>query len=58
MFEKSAGIAAFISPPAFLGVSSVPIAIAVALVRIDVDRIVALVDFLPVIGFVPFVGGD
>ena len=55
MFEESAGIAAFISPSAFLGVSSVAIAISVALVRIDVDRIVALVDFLPVIGFVPFV---
>ena len=57
MFQESAGIAAFISPSAFLGVSSVAIAISVALVRIDVDRIVALVDFLPVIGFVPFVWG-
>ena len=57
MFQESAGIAAFISPSAFLGVSSVAIAISFALARIDVDRIVALVDYLPVIGFVPFVWG-
>ncbi len=53
----SAGIAAFISPQAFIGVSSIAIVVSVVLARIDVSQIAAMVDYLPVIGFVPFIWG-
>lgn len=56
-FEESVGIAAFISPSAFLGVGFIAIVVSVVLARIGVSNIVSLVDYLPVIGFVPFVWG-
>lgn len=56
-FQVSAGIAAFISPPAFIGVGSIAIVVSVVLARIDVSRIAALINYLPVIGFVLFIWG-